>query len=598
MIGFLKTGGPFAWAIVLIAAVNLGLAARLAVALAAGRAGDCRRLDALLFWGAVAALLGLLGQALGIYNAMGAIMRATDISPPLIARGFLGSFTTTLLGLGALAASGLAWSVLRGWRGRIRERGRGGGSMERVLLTAAILLSLDVAGVGAAESPLAGGCWVGEVGDDAHAFVFRGDEGGLRGSVWWLKDGKGVNEMPCTGVDYAPPRLRLAMPTGVVVEGEVDLDAGLIAAEVVSPDGRRLPMPLRRRDPATLPGMTCRPAGEAYAYAPPPARDDGWPVAAAAALDVDAAGLTAAVEAVAAGRAGVIHSLLAARRGRLVLEEYFHGYGADDLHGLASCTKSVSALLVGLAVDAGAIAGAGLPLTTWFPTERYPRGGGWADPTLAHLLTMTLGLSWSAAEAEDVHGTGEDFFARVLARDAAGPPGRIWQYVNAQVDLLSGVLMTATGRGPEALAAEGLFAPLGITAYDWRYSAEGEHRLMDGSLRLRPRDMLKLGQLVLDEGRWRDARVLSEGWVREMTTGHASTGDDGFRYGYLWWRGEMPGGGGTTPVVFANGWGSQFICVFPELELVVVVTGGNQDNGKHMAPARTVLAAHLLPAVR
>jgi len=283
-----------------------------------------------------------------------------------------------------------------------------------------------------------------------------------------------------------------------------------------------------------------------------------------------------------------------------VAEEYFHGYGAQDLHALASACKSVSSLLVGAAIDDGDIEGVDEPLRRWFPVEEYPRGEGWADPTLRDLLKMSLGLDWSAREAEAEHGTGEDFFREVLARDAAFAPGERWLYVNAEVDLLSGVLAEATGEGPEIWARKKLFKPLGITEWRWNYGAEGEHRLMDGSLHLRPRDMLKIGQMVLDGGTWNGRRVISGEWIAESTARHMDAdGTNG--YGYLWWRMAMPTPGGGTDIIAANGWGSQFICVFPEQDLVVVMTGGNQDNGKHMAPgllmAQTILPGLAAPPV-
>ena len=205
-----------------------------------------------------------------------------------------------------------------------------------------------------------------------------------------------------------------------------------------------------------------------------------------------------------------------------------------------------------------------------------------------------------AREAEAEHGTGEDFFREVLARDAAFAPGERWLYVNAEVDLLSGVLAEATGEGPEIWARKKLFKPLGITEWRWNYGAEGEHRLMDGSLHLRPRDMLKIGQMVLDGGTWNGRRVISGEWIAESTARHMDAdGTNG--YGYLWWRMAMPTPGGGTDIIAANGWGSQFICVFPEQDLVVVMTGGNQDNGKHMAPgllmAQTILPGLAAPPV-
>ena len=101
--------------------------------------------------------------------------------------------------------------------------------------------------------------------------------------------------------------------------------------------------------------------------------------------------------------------------------------------------------------------------------------------------------------------------------------------------------------------------------------------------------------MVAQGGRWNGAQVISEAWIRESTRSHLATGQPLGGYGYLWWTGELPSAGGVQPIVVANGMGSQFIALFPALDLVVVSTGGNDDNGRHMdlgmVLTRTLLAS-------
>ena len=121
---------------------------------------------------------------------------------------------------------------------------------------------------------------------------------------------------------------------------------------------------------------------------------------------------------------------------------------------------------------------------------------------------------------------------------------------------------------------------------------------MDGSLRLRPRDMGKIGTMVMNRGIWAGTRVVNEDWIRSSLTPYLAADSQGGRYGYLWWMMPIPGPDGRpVDVWFANGWGSQFILLFPDLDLVVVTTGGNQENGKHLAVGE-VLMRDLLPGVR
>jgi CubicO group peptidase (beta-lactamase class C family) len=169
--------------------------------------------------------------------------------------------------------------------------------------------------------------------------------------------------------------------------------------------------------------------------------------------------------------------------------------------------------------------------------------------------------------------------------------------VSANVNLIAGILYAATGQHAEAFAEETLFRPLGIEAWNWDGLKTDGFNLMDGSLRLTPRDMAKIGQMVLDGGKWNGRQIVGEDWLDASTRPHLNTGDWAEGYGYLWWRMEAPvPGGKAVPVIFANGWGSQFIAIFPSLDLVVVTTGGNEYNGKHLAVAE-LLERHLLPGV-
>jgi CubicO group peptidase (beta-lactamase class C family) len=156
------------------------------------------------------------------------------------------------------------------------------------------------------------------------------------------------------------------------------------------------------------------------------------------------------------------------------------------------------------------------------------------------------------------------------------------------------MLHQATGLHAEAFAAKTLFGPLEIERWDWEGLKTEGYNLMDGSLRLLPRDLGKIGQMVLDGGVWRGRQVVSEGWVRTSTARHLSTGTGPEGYGYLWWTMELDGPDGEpVPAVVANGWGSQFVAVFPTLDMVIVTTGGNEYNGKHLAVVEN-LERHLL----
>ena len=458
----------------------------------------------------------------------------------------------------------------------------------RASLFVLILSALGLSGCSRESRPAPGditrGAWAGVGGPDTFLFDLKGSSpDSLAGTVHVMRDGKMDSELTITRASYRAPDLEMYVgSTNATYRGRVDLAEGRVSGGLTFGARPSTKMDLRWVDPAGLPGFAALPDNEPYTYRKPTAAADGWRTGTPEEVGLSGSAVDSLVSAVARGEAGLLHSLLIVRHGTLVLEEYFHGYTSTDLHRMASATKSLSSFLVGAAIDRGLISGVEAPLAQLLGQPAGALGPGWDAETLGDLLTMSMGLDWSAEEAEGVHGTGPEFFRKVLARKVAVTPGTKWDYVSANVDLLAGVIFNATGKHAEAFAQGVLFAPLGITAYGWDYGKEAGYNLMDGSLQLRPRDMAKVGALVAAGGSWGGRQVISERWIRESTTSHMATGQPLGGYGYLWWTGEMPAGRGTEPIVVANGWGSQFIIVFPHLDMVVVTTGGNDNNGRHL----------------
>ncbi len=431
------------------------------------------------------------------------------------------------------------------------------------------------------------GAWQGQGGPETFVVEFQQGEEGLQGLIHTLSDGLKLTELPVQEVRYDHPNLYLKFAHGPTYEGTVDGAKGLIDGAVMVDGKPTGPMPLHWVDPATIPeldpGMG-KYREQAYRYRVPSQGGDRWQTSTATGPVFTPASLEKLVQGVLDGQAGVLHALLVAVDGRLVLEEYFHGSHAGYQHGVASVTKSVSSMLVGIARDRGEIADLDTPLPDFFPRCALTDREGWNRATLRHLLTMSLGLDWSPQEMHGLHGTGEEFFCRVMGRGFTHDPGSHWNYINADVDLLAGVIDEATGRQADDYADEYLFRPLGITDWNWDHLKEDGYPLMDGSLRLRARDMLTLGQLMLEGGTLDGTRVISQEWVTASLSLQIETGQpEG--YGYLWWIFNAPLAGEKREIPAANGWGSQFILIIPSMNAVIVTQGGNQDNGKHMAIA-------------
>ncbi len=191
---------------------------------------------------------------------------------------------------------------------------------------------------------------------------------------------------------------------------------------------------------------------------------------------------------------------------------------------------------------------------------------------------MSMGLKWVEAipsnegdnDEERMH-MATDPCRYVLSLPATAPAGRDFFYNTGTLTLLSAIMRKATGHTLDEFARASLFEPLGITAFEWsRVKGDTD---AGGGLRLRPRDMAKIGQLVLAGGRWNDRQIVSKAWIDASTTPRIeATGL--FFYGYLWWLGRSLFNGREVHWVGALGRGGQSIRIVPELDLVVVATAG------------------------
>jgi CubicO group peptidase (beta-lactamase class C family) len=349
-----------------------------------------------------------------------------------------------------------------------------------------------------------------------------------------------------------------------------------------------------------------------YSYQQPPELNDGWQTAPLFDRNIDTELIEEMVSQVRDGVYKNIHGILLVRGSRLVLEEYFPGwtfnnqqslnYTRDTLHFIASCTKSVTSALVGIARDRGYIGSLDTRVRDFFPQfADIDWSNGRDRITLRHLLTMTAGLDWDewAYDYFDPRNIHSQMLAHwhpmlfIITIPMAHEPGTVWAYNSGLSILLGGIIKNTTGWFADDFAERFLFAPLGIEEYQWQ--TLGTHYTIQtgGGLILKPRDMAKFGQLYLNRGVWQGRRVISEEWVEESVRKHVER-SDGW-YGYQWWLERHPWKGGLVESYSARGLGGQFIFVFTELDLVVVLTGGNQYTGAD--PGQTLVHQYILPAV-
>lgn len=301
-----------------------------------------------------------------------------------------------------------------------------------------------------------------------------------------------------------------------------------------------------------------------------------------------------------------VHAVLIARHGKLVLEEYFHGEHRDKLHDTRSAAKSVTATVVGAAIQAGAPLKLSTPVYEIMNGGRFPDG---LDPlkramTLENLLTMSSGYFCDDAnpqapgnEETMLDQTAEpDYLRYTLKVPMASPPGEKAVYCSINPNLALGVVSRATGESPLVTFDRLLGGPMKIDRYAWLLDPSGQP-YGGGSVQFLPRDFMKFGQLMLNGGMWRGRRILGSDFVARASSPLYHLRH--IFYGYLWWGIDYPYKDRTVHAFFAGGNGGQGVMVIPELDLVVATFAGSYSNRTAALDIQqNYVPRYILPAVR
>jgi len=295
------------------------------------------------------------------------------------------------------------------------------------------------------------------------------------------------------------------------------------------------------------------------------------------------------------------HGVIVVRGGRIVLERYFEGeennwgkvstvrFGPDTLHILYSVTKSIVALVYGIALAEGKVPPPDAPLYDQFP--EYP-------DLVAATDNEEIGMEMAA-----------DRYRFILDRPIVGPPGKRWTYSGGATALLGRLIAKGTGQSLPDYAREALFDPMGIGPTEWLTSgqtwvaretgrSDGEPIAASG-LSMTPRDLARIGQLVIDRGKVDGRQVVPAAWLDDCLTPRVSV-DENRRYGYQWYMGDVEfksqSGVRLEHWVGCFGNGGQRLFVFPDLELIVVTTFGNFTPDQWIPPVR-ILREAVLPSI-
>ena len=324
-----------------------------------------------------------------------------------------------------------------------------------------------------------------------------------------------------------------------------------------------------------------------------------------------------------AGRLTNIHGVIVIRRGRIVFEKYYEGddvvrtaedsavparvaFTAARSHEVRSVTKSIVGLLYGIALSEGKVLPVDAPLLAQLPQytdlPNMAQRRGW---TIRHALTMTLGTEWDEDIPYDDPRNGQtamerasDRYRYALEQPIVAVAGEHWIYCSGATALIGKIIENGIKRSLHDYARAVLFDPLGIGPAEWRVGRDGE-RDFAGGLGMRPRDLARIGQMLLDGGKVGERQIVPAAWLEDSFK-PAVRITDRRQYGYHWYLGnvpyESPEGRKRARWFGAVGNGGQRLIVFPDLELVVVITAGNY-NLRALAPD-DVFTELVLPSVR
>ncbi|HEX2204889.1 MAG TPA: serine hydrolase [Longimicrobium sp.] len=333
----------------------------------------------------------------------------------------------------------------------------------------------------------------------------------------------------------------------------------------------------------------CDPATETRA-APRAARSTERPAAAVSAVSDSVLLAEAVRRAEALPR---LRGMIVAREGEIVEERYWRGAAADRRTNVKSVSKSVLALLVGIAVAEGEVR-LDQPVAELLP-EHF---GARADPrkraiTLEHLVSMRSGLESTSFSDYGAWVSSPNWVRYQVERPMVDHPGGRMIYSTGSSHLLSAALTRATGMSTYEYARRKLAQPLGIDLRPWQRDPQGIY-FGGNEMRLTPRDMLRIGELFRNGGRHGGAQVVPKAWIEASTRPLGTSPWNGHRYGYGWWIKEARG----HPVYFAWGYGGQYVFVVPGLALTAVFVSeadGPRTSG-HLGAIHALLDDYLVPA--
>jgi CubicO group peptidase (beta-lactamase class C family) len=317
-----------------------------------------------------------------------------------------------------------------------------------------------------------------------------------------------------------------------------------------------------------------------------------------------------------AGQLAGLHSVLVMHKGEVIAESYFAGnderwgeplgvrqHGANELHDIRSVTKPIVGLLYGIALAEGKVPGLDESILKYFPQYGdLAKDEARKAIRVRHALSMTMGMAWNEdipysdpKNSEIAMEHAKDRYRFVLEQPLVDEPGTKWIYNGGAVAVIAKLIADGVGKPIDAYANEKLFKPLGINSYEWIRGADGVPSAASG-LRLTIHDLAKIGQLILDKGKFNGREIVPDAWLRESFKPRSSMPYDELRYGFFWVL--APASWGDPPaLVWHLGNGGQMLRVSLKTGVITVVFAGNYNQTDNWKLPVKIIWEFVVPAI-
>lgn len=335
----------------------------------------------------------------------------------------------------------------------------------------------------------------------------------------------------------------------------------------------------------------------AYQYKIPKNLNDGLAVGYIKKTVLDTALLIEMMKKIINGTYPNVHSVLIIKDGKLVFEEYFYQYTKDSVQEMRSATKSFFSALTGIAIDKGFIKSKNETVLSFFPEYTL---NNMTDAkkriTVENLLTQQTGIDCDISNSksegnETTMDYSDDWVKFTLDLPMIDSPGGKGMYCSGNPVILGRIVEKTTNMPLVQFAVSNLFEPLGITNFKWNFKPDKSNAEDYCQVYLTPREMAKFGLLYLNGGNWNGKQIISSGWVNQSFEKHSVV--QGVDYGYLWWLKYLDADGVRYYGKAAQGNGGQKIYIWPEQNMVTVITGGNYNT---QSPTDELIKKFILPA--